>query len=208
MSTDHCWSTIGIEGDHSCPELAAVIHCRNCPVFARAARQVLERPAPDDYLAQWAARLALPEDEEQGETRSLVVFVLAGRHFALPTATFVEAVEVRPVHVIPHRRGVLTGLANIRGELQLCVSLPALLALPAADSAPARPRLAVIEHDEARWAFAVDDLLGVQRVEVDDLTAPPADAHPLVAQHFPLRAVTVALLDESRLGAALRQAVA
>jgi chemotaxis-related protein WspD len=207
--TEHCWSTIGIEGDHSCPELAAVIHCRNCSVFTRAARQVLERPAPDDYLAQWAARLALPEEEEQGETRSLVVFVLAGRHFALPTATFVEAVEPRPVHAVPHRRGgVLAGLANIRGELQLCVSLPALLALPPADAVPARPRLAVIEHAEARWAFAVDDLLGVRRVEVDDFGAPNGEDGELVEHHFPLRGVTVALLDPDRLCSALRQAVA
>lgn len=207
--TEHCWSTIGIEGDHSCPELAAVIHCRNCAVFTRAARQVLERPAPDDYLAQWAARLALPEEEDEGETRSLVVFALAGRHFALPTASFVEAVEVRPVHAVPHRRGrMLAGLVNVRGELQLCVSLPALLALPAHDAAPPRPRLAIIEHDAARWAFAVDDLLGVRRVEVDDLGPPAANAGDLVAHQFPLRGLTVALLDADRLCSALREAVA
>jgi chemotaxis-related protein WspD len=207
--TDPCWSRIGIDGDHSCPELAAVIHCRNCAVFTRAARQVLDRPAPPDYLAQWAARLAAPEDEAVGETLSTVVFQLAGEHFALPTAAFVEAVAPRPVHSMPHRRGgVLAGLANIRGELQLCVSLAALLALPAAAAPPARPRLAVIEHDDARWAFAADEILGVHHVAVDDLAPAPPEAGIFVSRRFALRDATVSLLDADLLCAALRQAVA
>ena len=33
-----CWNKIGVSGDLSCPELNTHIHCRNCPVFAAAAR--------------------------------------------------------------------------------------------------------------------------------------------------------------------------
>ncbi len=206
---DACWSRIGIAGDHSCPELAAVIHCRNCVVFTRAARQVLDRPAPPDYLAQWAARLAAPEDDEVGETLSAVVFQLAGAHFALPTTIFVEAVELRAVHSVPHRRGgVLAGLANIRGELRLCVSLATLLGLTPSSTPVTRPRLAVIEHAHERWAFAVDEILAVQRVEVDDFSPAADDAGPFVDRQFPLRGKTVALLDTELLCAALRRAVA
>lgn len=38
---DHCWSKIGVSGDRTCPELQSFVHCRNCPVFAAAARTFL-----------------------------------------------------------------------------------------------------------------------------------------------------------------------
>ena len=39
---DRCWQEIGVWGDRSCPELAAVTHCHNCPVFAAAGRKFLK----------------------------------------------------------------------------------------------------------------------------------------------------------------------
>ena len=58
-----CWHRIGVSGDRSCPELSTFVHCRNCPVFAAAARVFFDRPAPEGYLAEWT-RLAgrLPTD--------------------------------------------------------------------------------------------------------------------------------------------------
>ncbi len=43
-----CWNRIGVNGDRSCPELTSFVHCRNCPVFAAAARSFFDRPAPED----------------------------------------------------------------------------------------------------------------------------------------------------------------
>jgi len=34
-----CWTTIGVRGDASCPELKQHVHCRNCPVYSAGARQ-------------------------------------------------------------------------------------------------------------------------------------------------------------------------
>ncbi len=55
---DGCWNRIGVSGDRSCPELPSFVHCRNCPVFAAAARAFFDRPAPEGYLAEWARWLA------------------------------------------------------------------------------------------------------------------------------------------------------
>src|ERR1700679_1678049 len=55
---DDCWSRIGVSGDRTCPELNSHIHCRNCPVFATAARTFFDRPAPEGYLAGWSRWLA------------------------------------------------------------------------------------------------------------------------------------------------------
>lgn len=211
---DQCWQRIGVGGDGSCAELAQVVHCRNCPVFSRAARQVLDRPAPPAYLQQWAERLAEAEDEVAGDTLSTVVFRLAGHVLALPTAAVVEAVEPRPVHRIPHRGGaILRGLVNVRGELLLCVSLAGLLALAAGDDGAAapRPRLAIAELDAARWAIPVDAVLGVHRIARDALQAPRADDAAAITARFALDdagGLAVALLDPAQTGAALRQAVA
>src|SRR5271170_8084723 len=49
-----CWNKIGVSGDQSCPELKSFIHCRNCHVFAAAARTFFDRPAPEGYLAGWS----------------------------------------------------------------------------------------------------------------------------------------------------------
>jgi chemotaxis-related protein WspD len=211
---DHCWSRIGVGGDGTCPELAQVIHCRNCAVYARAGRQLFEQPSPPDYLERWAAQLATPPVATDRDALSIVVFRLGDERLALPTTAFVEAVEVRPLHRIPHRSGpILLGVANIRGELQLCVSLAALLGIevPEAGSASGLPRLAVIGAGGEPWAFPVDEMLGVHRVARDTLApahAGVADAErPLTAAYFEHGGEHVALLDAELLLTRLRRAI-
>lgn len=210
---DSCWTRIGIAGDRSCTELPRVVHCRNCEVYGRAGRQLLDQPPPAGYLDDWAVQLAGVEADTDSATLSTVIFRLGGDRLALPTAIFVEIVDVRPVHRIPHRSSaILLGLVNVGGELQICVSLAALLGTDdsAADST-GQPRLAVIERDGDRWVFPVDELLGVERVEQRALGAPPAtiarDAAALTTALFSWRETTVALLDADLLFAALRRIV-
>src|SRR4051794_38534309 len=89
---DDCWNRIGVSGDRSCPELAGFIHCRNCPVFASAARAFFDRPAPEGYLAEWNERLAsAPATTAIDEaTVSLLIFRLQDEWLALGTGVVVE----------------------------------------------------------------------------------------------------------------------
>ena len=73
------------------------------------------------------------------------------------TAVLVEVTPLRTLHRLPHRSGgVLAGIVNIRGQLQLCASLHALIGIPGESSAdadaalgPAPARLLVVERPAA-----------------------------------------------------------
>ena len=52
-----CWKTIGVEADRSCEQLQQHVHCRNCPTYRLAGRQLLNRPMPADYRAELTRRL-------------------------------------------------------------------------------------------------------------------------------------------------------
>src|SRR5262245_55956316 len=124
-----CWNTIGVRGDHSCPELPKVVHCQNCPVFAAAGRRFLDAPSPPGYLEEWTERLAAPVEEAVADLESVLTFRLADEWLALPVCVLIEVTTRRPVHRVPYRGGLLAGLVNIRGELHLCAHLARLLGI-------------------------------------------------------------------------------
>lgn len=215
---DDCWNRIGVSGDRSCPELEAQIHCRNCPVFSAAARGFFDRPAPAGYLADWTRLLAEPEAPVESDDVSLLLFRLSGEWLALSTRVVAEVTAQRPVHRIPHRSDrVLTGLVNLRGQLQLCVSMDGLLGVePRAESSreagaggdAAPPRLVVIRKDSTTWAFPADEVPGVHRLPRGGLRNVPATlANPATSFSqavFSWRGRSVGYLDDQRIFSALR----
>jgi chemotaxis-related protein WspD len=134
-----CWNRIGTGGDRTCPELNHHVHCRNCPVFASAARVFFDRTAPEGYMAEWTQWLASMEQrtrQSSGETLAgtdrdrvgVLIFQLGEEWLAFRTQTIAEVTTPRPVHRIPHRsNAILIGFVSLRGQLQLCVSLHGLL---------------------------------------------------------------------------------
>ena len=215
-----CWRQIGVAGDRSCPELEVFIHCRNCPVLAEAARTFFDRGAPAGYLDDWRAILEEPAAAPATDTTSVLVFRLGTEWLALPTAVLVEVTPLRTLHRLPHRSGgVLAGIVNIRGQLQLCASLHDLLGIVAGSSPAgvhdgdrATARLLVVERPGAeaadRWVFAVDEVAGVHRVTKGMLRAVPSTVgHAggrLSSALFAWQDRTVALLDEARVFDGLR----
>jgi chemotaxis-related protein WspD len=219
---DDCWSHIGVSGDRTCPELSTFIHCRNCPVFATAARAFFDRPAPDGYLAGWSRWLAKSgrdgsdegggEDENEAQSHeekvSVLIFRLGPEWLAFRTQTVAEVTTPRPVHRVPHRTNeVFRGLVNLQGQVQLCVSLHGLLGVTVM-SDPAR---LVVLRDRIRaesWAFAADEVLGVQHVPrsrwrgVPSTLANPTVGFSQVVLSWNER--SIGLLDEERVFMALR----
>jgi chemotaxis-related protein WspD len=220
-----CWRIIGVSGDRSCPELHAFVHCRNCPVLAEAARTFFDRGAPEGYLDSWRAILEEPAAVTEAADTSVLVFRVDKEWLSLPTSALVEVTPARRFHTVPHRTGTaLAGLVNIRGQLQLCVSLHKVLGLsggpssgvPASDQTNAgTARLIVLERDRPhgpeRWVIGVDDVAGVHRVGRADLRPVPSTVSQAAARCssalFEWQERTVALLDEVRLFEALHDMV-
>jgi chemotaxis-related protein WspD len=216
-----CWNRIGISGDRSCPELVKHIHCRNCPVYESAAKAFFDRSAPEGYLEEWARQLSAPVSASDGKALSVLVFRLEDEWLALRTQVVVEVTSTRPVHVIPHRSGgVLVGMVNLRGQLQLLISLTRMLAIDAARPRPAErdtdqpaeitagTRLVVFRTEGQTWVFQADDVVGVRRFARSTLTAVPstlANADCSFSQAvIPWRDQSIGLLDDQRIAAALR----
>ena len=199
------------------------IHCRNCPVFAAAARTFFDRRAPEGYLADWSRWLADSADAMlqrsigdsdddhvlvRGEAVSVLIFRLGEEWLAFRTQTVAEVTLPRPVHRIPHRsNSVLAGLVNLQGQVLLCVSLHGLLGVAAAESSS---RLIVLrDPDRAEtWAFAADEVLGVRRVSRNQWRSVPSTLiNPAVGFSQAVlswNGRSVGLLDEQRVFTALR----
>jgi chemotaxis-related protein WspD len=192
------------------PRAAEFTHCNNCPVFAAAGRRFLDNPSPDGYLAEWTTRLAVPDSTRDGDEASVLVFRLGDEWLALPVSVLVEVTRPRPVHRVPHRGGLLAGVANIRGELHLCVRMDLLLGVnPAPGGDPELQRFVVVRRESEGWVFAADEVDQVHRVLLPDLTstAPTlARAHgKLTRGVFPHADRSVGLLDDGRLFHTLRE---
>ncbi|NCC53243.1 MAG: purine-binding chemotaxis protein CheW [Spartobacteria bacterium] len=178
MSTDirTCWKEIGVWGDASCEKLEEHIHCRNCPVFAAAGQSLLDRPAPDHYLAEWADDLARVKEQQRTGDQSVFVFRLGDEYFGLPVRRIVEIMDPQPIRKIPHRKSpLLKGLVSIRGQLQLYISLHDLLGVTrAAAAAPGtRARMCIFEQDGQHWVFTIDECIGIHRYAAEDVQPLP-----------------------------------
>jgi chemotaxis-related protein WspD len=190
--------------------LVKYTHCNNCPVFAAAGRRFLDAPSPKGYLEEWTVRLAADDKLREGEESSVLVFRIGEEWLALPVAVLVEVTRTRVIHRIPHRGGLLAGMANIRGELHLCVRLDLLLGVAVEERGdPELRRLVVLRQGAESWVFTADEVDQVHRVLLPDLTA----AAPTLARSqgkftrgvFPHEKRSVGLLDDTRLFQSLQE---
>lgn len=175
-----CWRRIGVTGDRSCVELERHIHCRNCAVYADAARRNLQRPVEPDYREAWARELASPAPAPAAVDAAAMVFRIGAEWLAVPVALADEVAPPAPVHRLPHRSGgALLGVVNVGGRVLPAVSLAALLGIatesvPAPGGRHAFERLLVLGLGGQRIAVPVAEVHGILRHAAGALRPPAA----------------------------------
>ena len=194
-----CCKTIGVFGDGSCPRLAGLIHCRNCAEYAGAGRRLFDRPQPEQETLAWTELLSREKETEPAGMISAVVFRAGTEWFALKTAFLQEIADLRPVHTVPYRSGAaFRGLANVNGELLLCVDPAPVLGLE--PDPPSFRRMIVAARGPQRFALLVAEVRGVQRVAPGSVGRLPATVAKspaaLTAGIFTCGGARVGLLDE------------
>ena len=205
-----CWNTAGIHGDRSCPELPKHTHCCNCPVYAAAARRILERRAgtdsdSNDHVSEAPA-------SSLGPRNSIVVFRLGSEYFALPANSIQEISPECPAHSIPHRQSRLPiGLVNVQGELLITAALNVLLGTEASPKGetPRGRRHVVVACNGLRFAFLADDVCDILEHTSDQTVAAP----PTLSSNFTrgLRqngGRTIAILDPELIMGAVNREIA
>ncbi len=182
MELDDCWNRQGVwgQGQERCTELDRYGHCHNCPVFSHAARRLLDRDIPDAYANEWAAVLASPKEFQWSNPYSSFVFRIGPEWLAFPSSIIREVIARSRIHKIPHRREpMLKGLVNVRGKLEICISVGAVLGIrPAAmgneqNKSSERERLIVAEREGFCVAFPVSEVKGIVHYDIDRVADPP-----------------------------------
>lgn len=185
MKVDDCWNRIGVwaKGGRDCPRLAEVGHCINCEVFSSAGRQLLECEAPAGYMEQWAESCAAEQDERNNKAGSVILFRIGDEWLGLETGMLDEVMSMRNVHTVPHRKStILRGLVNVRGELQLCISLGRLLNITRGEISGTNvlkgvyERMVVSSYQGVRFVFPVSEVRGVHRFDTNEIKEAPATA--------------------------------
>lgn len=201
-----CWQEIGIAGDRSCELLGRYVHCHNCPQYSSVGRTLFDREMPADYRREVTEELAAAAAVVVEETESVLVLRVGSEWFALRTQVFQEISAYQNPYVVPFRTGaLLAGLVNVNGELLLCISLEAALGLSSEEKTKlaGRPRLCVMRSGGERFAFAVDEILGVRRVSCSSLQPVPVtlakSPSAQIVSCFEVNGYNVGLIDEQRL---------
>jgi chemotaxis-related protein WspD len=181
VKLNDCWNKIGVWGNRDCGELKHLIHCRNCIVYSSAAAQLLGGELPEDYQEGWTTHFAMEAKRESRSMQAALIFRIGAEWLALSPTNLQEIAEGRPTHSVPQARSnMLLGLANIRGDLLVCVALDRLLGLEKTGpeksglKAAAYRRMVVAGREGSRFVFPVDEVYGIHRFSQSELKGVPS----------------------------------
>lgn len=207
---EDCWNHAGVWGSRGCSELERTLHCVNCEVYSRAGRLLLDRACSEGYQEERTELLAAEGEKQREGDISLLIFRVGKEWFALPTEFFLEVLEPRPVHHLPHRSGaVLNGLVNVRGELQICVSMSALLEVETNaedrddNRVPAGEPMLFVRSSSGNLVFPVSEVFGTHRYDSAELRPAPATLAKAASNYtqgvLPWKDTHIAVLEEGPL---------
>jgi len=205
----HCWRREGSWGDRRCERLAELRHCRHCPVFRAAGREVLDRPLDEAEVQRRTEEVARPRVSDLRGEAALLVFRLGPEWFALDVHVCRRVYPMATPQRVPLVAGELVlGLVNLERTPCVCVDLAVLLGLGVERADAAQRRLVRLAAGLSDMAFVADELAGVFRLHMGGLEGLPDTLSDAQRQWlrgtFHWRSRHVALLDQTRLLNALR----
>lgn len=168
---ERCWDSIGIYGSGTCELLDTYEHCRSCPIYLFSGRQLFKKEVNSDFVNDWTKIYSQEKENSEEQKKSLVIFRIQNEWFALDTALFQEAISNKLIHIVPSRTNqYLYGVVNVNGELFLSVSMESLLGLQrVANNDLANKKLLVLNIEEQKYCFPIDEFGAVISVKLDSL---------------------------------------
>ncbi len=161
--------------------------CSNCPEYSEAGRKLFDREMDEGERVHWTRLMAEEKKQRSSGLSSVIVFRLGHEWLGLSAGVFDQILDLRPPRTVPGRSNrIFTGLVNVGGELLPSVSAREALRIPRADPGAgdqrgiSEPCLAVVRASSGRFAFDVDEILGMFRYDRSESSAPPvtvAQAH-------------------------------
>jgi chemotaxis signal transduction protein len=162
---------------------------------------------------------AEPMSTAEGKATSIIIFRLRSTWLALKTSLLHKVVDFALPHSIPKKTDTcFRGIVNAGGDLELCFSLADVLAI--ADQTDENlgncegrksPRLIVVGEGINRFAFAVDDILGIRSVSIEKQTTsqetPATSVHDEFLKIIDIEGKSVGLLLDEILFDVLRRSV-
>nr|MBF0222164.1 chemotaxis protein CheW [Desulfobulbaceae bacterium] len=178
FTTENCWSNIGLfSRARSCELLAEYGHCRNCPTYSAFGRRMLDRPLTDEYRAELTAVYSQTKSTELKHTKSAFIFRAGEEWLGISSNLIKEVVDMGPIHSIPHKISrVFRGLVNIRGRLELCVSIGGVLRIEPGKkhyNFTSPERLIVAEKSGQSIVFPVSQVHGPHHYDQTDVKPLP-----------------------------------
>jgi len=173
-----CWNKIGDKAlsGKRCEKLEEMVRCRNCPVFITAGRSLLDRPLDEEYQRQLTEHYGLPIQAAKTHSRKSFVFRAGNEWLGLRSSLVHEVVNMGPIHSIPHKSSrVFRGIVNIRGRLEICVSIGGVLRIEPVHPKYGRSpeRLVVVVKAGQSVVFPVSEVMGPVQYEKNDVKPLP-----------------------------------
>lgn len=135
-------------------------------------RALLDRALPAEDLRTNTELVASRGEARGSEMRSVLVFEIGEERLGIDADEAHRVVQRSTVRRVPHRTNeVFAGIANIGGELTLVATAASALGVPAGG---VQTHFVVIGAQGSRWAFAVDRVEGVRRIDASATLPPPA----------------------------------
>ncbi len=148
----------------------------NPPEQKMGLTQLLSRPIPDASLQQNTSALAQERAQSLHELDTILVFRIGGERFALPAHSVQNIFPATTVRKVPHRtRPPFRGLCCYEGAILLTGLLHVVLDMPMDESANVKlRRMIVIGTEESSWAFEVDAVDCIRKVDPSKFRNAPA----------------------------------